>query len=238
MDKLGSRKLKKKNTRKNTIKRAASPGWRTGLQAATLCIVILVCIAAVCLAVLNSGAKTGSDPADTDGGNARGPSAAAPAPRFNVDPFLPPSPEARKPCTLTNASSSAEGLARRLLTDLAREDEQSIKALRISKKEFCDCVWPELPSSRLPNVSCDWAWDQATLNSLSGLSEMMPMHGGQRYELVSLRFEGTDSYQTYRVHNKTRMIVKDSNGFEKEIRVCGSMLEMNGQFKLFSFVID
>lgn len=231
MDKLGSRKLKVKNTRK----RAASATW---LQAATLSIVILLCVAAVCLAVLNSGAKTGSAPAATDGGDARGPGAGAAAPTFNVDPFLPPSREARKPCTLTNASSSAEGLARRLLTDLARKDEQSIKALRISKKEFCDCVWPELPSSRLPNVSCDWAWDQATLNSLSGLSEMMPTHGGQRYELVSLRFEGTDTYPTYRVHHKTRLTLRDSKGPEKEIRVCGSMLEMNGQFKLFSFVID
>lgn len=229
MDKLGARKLKAKNTRK----RAASPGWRTGLQAATLFIVILLCVAAVCLAVLNSGAKTGSAPVVTDGG-----SAPAPAPKFDVDPFLPRSQEARRPCTLTNASSSAEGLARRVLAALARGDEQSIKVLRISKKEFCQCVWPELPSSRLPNVSCDWAWDQATLNSLSGLSEMMPTHSGKRYELVSLRFEGADSYQTYRVHNKTRLIVRDTNGSEKEIRVCGSMLEMNGQFKLFSFVID
>lgn len=234
MDKLGSRKLKAGNTRR----RAASATWRTGLQAASLFIVLLLGVAAVCLAVLNSGAKTGSAPAGTGGGSAGGPSVAAPAPRFNVDPYLPPSPEARKPCTLTNASSSAEGLARRLLTALALEDELTIKALRISKKEFCDCVWPELPSSRLPNVSCDWAWDQATLNSLSGLSEMMPTHGGQRYELKSLRFEGADSYPTYRVHKKTRMIVRDGNGSEREIRVCGSMLEMNGQFKLFSFVID
>ncbi|HSF23885.1 MAG TPA: hypothetical protein VLE20_06630 [Blastocatellia bacterium] len=231
MDKLGARKL---NT-KNAGKKAASANWRTGWRAAALFIVILVCVAALSLAVLNSGAKTRSAPAGTNFGNA---SAPAPPPKFNVDPFLPSGPEARRSCTLTNAFSSAEALARRLLTALASKDKQSIEALRISKDEFCHCVWPQLPSSRLPNVTCDWAWDQATLNSMSGLSEMMPAHSGKRLELVSLSFEGTDSYPTYRVHNKTTLMVRESNGSVKEIRVCGSMLEMNGQFKLFSFVID
>ncbi len=114
-----------------------------------------------------------------------------------------------------------------------------MKRLRVTKEEFCQYVWPDLPASRLPNVTCDFAWQQATLTSLGGLSKTLPKHKGKRYKLVSLRFEkGTDSYPNYKVHKDTRLTVKDETGVEQEIKLFGSMLEMDGQFKLFSFVID
>jgi len=100
-------------------------------------------------------------------------------------------------------------------------------------------VWPDLPASRLPNVSCDFAWDQATLNSLSGLVEMLRDHEGRKYELVSLRFaKGTEAYPSYKVHKETWLRVRDETGAESELRLFGSMLEMDGNFKLFSFVVD
>ena len=68
---------------------------------------------------------------------------------------------------------------------------------------------------------------------------MLTRHRGKRYDLVSLRFaKGTDSYQNYKVHNETHLVVKDKNGAQQEVRLFGSMLEVDGRFKLFSFVVD
>jgi len=154
-------------------------------------------------------------------------------------PVQAPSPLASGSHRLINAEPSAAALARRVIGSLAREDEDDLKSLRITKQEFCQIVWPELPSSKLPNVSCDFAWEQATLKSLGGLSKMLPIHRGKRYEMVSVRFaRGTDSYKSYKVHKEAHVVVKDEKGVEQEVRLFGSVLEMGGRFKLFSFVID
>lgn len=143
------------------------------------------------------------------------------------------------PRTLDHAHSSPEALARHFLKAVAAKDLTELRQMRITKDEFCRLVWPELPSSRIQNLSCDFAWDQATLRSEGGLYDLLPSHGGKRYELVSLSFaKGIDSYAGYKVLKEPRVVVKDESGRQQEVRLFGSMLEMNGQFKLFSFVTD
>ncbi len=144
-----------------------------------------------------------------------------------------------EPRYLANAQTSPEALTRSFLDSLAASDIPGMKRLRITKKEFCWYVWPELPASQLPNISCDFAWSQATLNSLAGLSSVLSDYGGRRFELVSLRFAGgSEVYPSYVVHKDTRVTIRDENGQEHEVRLFGSMLELDGTFKLFSFVVD
>jgi hypothetical protein len=140
---------------------------------------------------------------------------------------------------LANAERSAEALSRSFLRALANQDMKSLQGLRLTKDEFCQYVFPELPSSRLSNVTCDFVWQQATLKSLSGLSEMYPKHQGRKYEFVAMRFaKGTDAYPTYKVYKETHLVVRDESGRQQELRLFGSILEMDGVYKLFSFVID
>ena len=137
------------------------------------------------------------------------------------------------------AQSSPEALARQFLKAVAAKDLTKLRQMRITKDEFCQSVWPELPSSRIQNLSCDFAWDQATLRSEGGLYDLLPRHGGKRYELVSVRFpKGVDTYPSYKILKEPQLVVKDESGRQEEVRLFGSMLEMNGQFKLFSFVMD
>ncbi len=159
----------------------------------------------------------------------------------NLEPYLaaPTSrPDPAFPRLLVNAVSSRDALAKRFLRALADKDEPALKALQLTKPEFCNLVWPELPASRLPNLTCDWAWEQAQLNSLSGLGKMLADHQGRHYEFVSLRWGGIESYAGFKVHKEPRVIVKDARGVQKELQLFGSMLELNGQFKLFSLAID
>jgi hypothetical protein len=143
------------------------------------------------------------------------------------------------PRALIYAHSSPEALARQFLKALAAKDLTKLRQLRITKDEFCQSVWPELPSSRIQNLSCDFAWDQATLRSEGGLYDLLPRHSGKRYELISVRFpNGVDTYSGYKILKEPQLVVKDESGHQQEVRLFGSMLEMNGQFKLFSFVTD
>lgn len=143
------------------------------------------------------------------------------------------------PRYLAHSAESAEALARNFLDALAVADIPALKRTRISKDEFTWYVWPELPASRLPNVTSDFAWSQATLNSLSGLGGLLNQYSHRRFELVGIRFAGgTKDYPSYRVHYDSRVTVRDESGHEYELKLFGSMLEMDGRFKLFSHVID
>ncbi|HVF88722.1 MAG TPA: hypothetical protein VNH22_01570 [Blastocatellia bacterium] len=130
-------------------------------------------------------------------------------------------------------------MAKRFLEYLAGNDVKAIQSLRLTKREFCEYVWPELPASQVPNLTCDWAWEQATLKSDGGLGELLSPHGGMRYELVQVRFAGgVEEHYTFRIHKDTRLTLKDRNGTRKEVKILGSMLELDGKYKLFSFVSD
>lgn len=145
---------------------------------------------------------------------------------------------ASAPRTLANAESSPEALTSRFLDALAADDLEAIKRLRISKEEFCGYVFPELPASKLNNVTCDFVWSQATLKSMSGMTRMLDKNKGKRLELVSVKFAATERHETYRVLKDPVVSVRDETGAVQELRLFGSMLEMDGQYKLFSFVVD
>lgn len=151
-------------------------------------------------------------------------------------PTPPPRSKPPEPRPLINGQPSPEAVAKRFLEYLSLNDAKAIQSLRLTKQEFCEYVWPELPASQVPNVTCDWAWGQATLKSDGGLSELMPAHGGKGYELVKVRFAGgTEEHYTYRIHKDTRLTLKDRNGAQREVKILGSMLELDGKYKLFSY---
>jgi len=147
---------------------------------------------------------------------------------------IPPAPR-----YLAHAAASPEMLSRDFLAALAISDVPALKRARITKDEFTWYVWPELPASRLPNVTSEFAWSQATLNSLSGLGGLLNQYSGRRFEFVRIRFAGgARDHSSYRVHYDSRLTVRDESGEEFEVKLFGSMLEMDGRFKLFSHVID
>lgn len=139
---------------------------------------------------------------------------------------------------LINGQSSTYALASRFLDCLARKDRESIKNLRLTRDEFCNYYWPEAPASRIPNVTCDFAWNQATLRSDGGLSELLADHSGKRYELVSISFGGMEEWQSYKIYKDPRLTIKDERGATREVKLFGSVFELDGRVKLFSFVFS
>lgn len=143
------------------------------------------------------------------------------------------------PRRLASAAPSTEALAKRFLQAIEAENIDDLRSLRVTKDEYCRLLWAELPGSRVPNLSCDFAWDQATLRSEGGLYKLWPRHKGRHYELISLSFAGgAQDYGSFKALKDPRLVIKDKGGTQQEVRLFGSVLELDGQYKLFSFIFD
>jgi uncharacterized protein YceK len=141
---------------------------------------------------------------------------------------------------LANGQRSAEGVAVAVLDALARRDRAGLEALALSDREFRQHVWPELPASRPErNLPYSYVWGELHQKSRIQLAQTLAEKGGARLTLVGVQFAGeTTKYPSYDVHREATFRVRDASGTESEIRLCGSMIEKDGVWKVFSFVID
>jgi len=140
---------------------------------------------------------------------------------------------------LANTQPSYDALASAVLLALAQRDEVQLRALALTEGEFRDLVWPELPAAKPErNLPASYVWTDLRQKSLSGLRRTLAEHGGRRYELLGTRFRETTGYGTYVVHRDSVVTVRDESGAESDISLFGSVLEKDGQMKVFSYVTD
>jgi len=141
---------------------------------------------------------------------------------------------------LPNAQESPEALSRAVLAAIEARDADALRALALSKEEFQEHVWPELPAARPErNLSANFVWGDLHHKSNITLRSTLAAHSGKKYEFVSIRFLGdTTAYESYRVHRESELTVRDADGNERQMRMFGSVLEKDGRYKVFSYVID
>ena len=144
----------------------------------------------------------------------------------------------QEPPKLAGSRPSMETLSIDFLQALEGGDEDAIRQLALSKEQFAEFVWPELPASDpSTNLNVDWVWNQMHMRSLVDLSTAVFSNTGRHYDFVDFRFaEEVEEYRTYKVHRDARLKVVDENGEEIELNLFGSVLEMDDEFKIFSFV--
>lgn len=141
---------------------------------------------------------------------------------------------------LTDAQPSAAAVAHLVLDAIARRDESTLRALALDEAEFRVHVWPSLPAARPErNLPFSYVWGDLRQKSEAGLSTTLARYGGHRYELVEVQFgKPPAQYAEYLVHGETRLLVKGESGAQEALRVCGSLLEKSGHWKVFSYVVD
>jgi hypothetical protein len=140
---------------------------------------------------------------------------------------------------LANTHPSPASLASAVLDALARGDRSALEALALNETEFRDHVWPQLPAARPErNLPFSYVWRDLRQKSTQALSVVLSREGGKRYELVDVRFARETDYRTYRVHREATLRVRDPGGMETDLRVCGSMMEKDGAWKVFSYVVS
>ena len=148
--------------------------------------------------------------------------------------------EQTRPSPLHHTFSSVEALSDAVLAALADRDADTLASLALDELEFRTVVWPDLPSSRPERgVPFDYAWGDLHQKSTNSLRRLLARHGGERYELVAVTFAGeTTAYRTCQVHRETVLDVRDEEGNDLTLALFGSILERDGEFKLFSYIVD
>jgi hypothetical protein len=140
---------------------------------------------------------------------------------------------------LANTRSSAEALAIAVLEALARSDSAMLEGLALSEREFRDYVWPELPASNPErNLPFSYVWGDLHQKSRLALLATVKERGGRHYRLERVAFAGQTQYPSYRVHRDATFHVRDASDVQSAIRVCGSMIDVEGAWKVFSYVVD
>jgi hypothetical protein len=140
---------------------------------------------------------------------------------------------------LANTYPSAQLLAHAVVEALAAGDRVRLEALALSEREFRDHVWPELPASQPGrNLPFSYVWGDLRQKSQLSLAATLKERTGQRLTVERVTFSGQTPYAGYRVHRDATFHVRDAGGATIPIRVCGSMIEKDGGWKVFSYVVD
>jgi hypothetical protein len=144
------------------------------------------------------------------------------------------------PPPLSNAARSADELARAVLQAYADRDESRLRSLALDEREFRDHVWPSLPAARPErNLPFSYVWGDLRQKSDTSLRGGLARYGGQPFVFEGLDFAGgVTDYPGYRVHRGTVFRLRDSSGSTREVRLCGSFVEKDGVWKVFSYVTD
>jgi hypothetical protein len=134
---------------------------------------------------------------------------------------------------------SADTLAAAVLDAVGDKDRAALERLAIDEQEFRTHVWPDLPAARPErNLPFSYVWGDLHQKSVSQLLETLRRYGGARFHLRRVRFEGTTRYPRYVVHRAAVVDAVDASGVESSLRLCGSFLEKDGVWKVFSYVVD
>ncbi len=138
----------------------------------------------------------------------------------------------------SNTFKSVDALGRAVLSLVHDRDRAGLEAITISEHEYRTIIWPQLPISKIEQwrEHYDFVWGQHTTKSTACLASMLSGYGGRTCELIEVRVrDGITEYETFRVHRDARLIVRNENGERKVLNLFGSIIEMNGRFKIMSY---
>jgi hypothetical protein len=143
------------------------------------------------------------------------------------------------PPPFRGARESAVGLARDVVQALAAGDTAALESLALSEQEFRDHVWPDLPAARPErNLPFSYVWGDLKQKSDTSLRGSLRRMRERPLTLIDVRFGGESVYGRSRVHRDSVFVVRRPDGATEDLEVCGSLIERDGRWKVFSYVVD
>jgi hypothetical protein len=138
---------------------------------------------------------------------------------------------------LHGGEPSFEALGARVLEAVCGGDFQALQELALSREEFRNYVWPELPVSRPgTNISLDFVWKDIEFRSANHRRRLVNALKGRSLTLVRVQHRGdTTDYPTHRAFSDMEVTVRNEKGAEEEIPLFGSLILMDGVYKVYSY---
>ncbi len=145
---------------------------------------------------------------------------------------------ADKSACFMNGCFSAREVAETVLAAVYEYDIQGLEKIAVSEDEYRSYVWPELPISSVKQwrEHVDFVWEQHSRRSSLCMQSMLKKYGGNKYALKKVRYaEIPKHYGQVTVHRDARLIVSGKNKNERELNLFGSIVELNGTYKIMSY---
>jgi hypothetical protein len=135
---------------------------------------------------------------------------------------------------LADSLSSPKAVGEAVVNALNGKDKEALRAVLVTKEEYIDHMWGSFPAS--DHWPADFAYSNLNKNSTKGINRWTERFGAKNYEFLDIRFtRSVEKYDGFRLHRGTMLQVRNTKGEEKELRILGSVVEMDGQFKLLSY---
>jgi hypothetical protein len=139
---------------------------------------------------------------------------------------------------LTDTRDSPAAVAQAVIEAVTAGNSAALASLALSEQEFREHIWPELPSARPErNLPFSYVWGDLHQKSGASLAATLARYRGQRLTLVDVRFGDATTYDGYTVHRDSVFVVRTPDGTTDDVRLCGSMVEQSGRWKVFSYVV-
>ena len=137
------------------------------------------------------------------------------------------------------SGSSLPDVGQRVLEGLAAGDHASLTALRLSRDEYMEVVWPELPASDPAlNVPIDYVWADIEARDRRALIRLAPQFDGLAAELEEVACAGeVEEFQTFRVHTDCWVVLRTTSG-KHRIQLFKEVVERGAGYKLFRYYDD
>lgn len=144
-----------------------------------------------------------------------------------------------RPAPVAGGAPSALALGTAVALALAADDGPALQALALSEDEFRQHVWPWLPAARPErNLPFGYVWSDLQQKSQASLAGLRHRHRGSRWSVRRVTLGPRSVFGQATVHREARLTVQRMDGTVEELRLCGSMLEQSGRWKVFSYVVD
>lgn len=140
---------------------------------------------------------------------------------------------------LADTRDSAQAVAQAVTEAVTAGNRAALASLALSEQEFREHIWPELPAARPErNLPFSYVWGDLHQKSGTSLAATLERYRGQRLTLVDVRHGEATSYEGYTVHRDSVFVVRTADGVTEDVRLCGSMVEQGGRWKVFSYVVN
>ena len=138
---------------------------------------------------------------------------------------------------LQNSAASPETLAAQVLAAMVQGNIQALRELALSEEEFRQYVWPELPASNpRTNVPFEFVWNDVAYRSAIWMNRMTKDLCGKQMKLVRVLHRGkTVPYHSHQAWSDMVVVLSDELGREREYPLFGTLIEMDGRFKVYSY---
>ena len=140
---------------------------------------------------------------------------------------------------LADTRDSPAAVAQAVIDAVTAGNSAALASLALSEQEFRDHIWPDLPAARPErNLPFSYVWGDLRQKSHTTLAATLAKYRGQRLTLVDVRHGEVTRYQGYTVHRDAVFVVRAADGTTEDLRLCGSMVEQAGRWKVFSYVVN